>query len=54
MQHRAERLNEVRAALDSGALTADEVVAIVYAQTPSGLLGAAKLSVQAQMDYLSA
>ena len=54
MQHRAERLSEVRAALDSGALTADEVVAIVYAQTPSGLLGAAKLSVQAQMNYLSA
>lgn len=54
MQHRAERLNEVRAALESGARTADEVVDIVYAQTPSGLLGAAKLSVQAQMDYLTA
>lgn len=54
VRHRAERLTEVRAALDSGARTADEVVAIVYAQTPAGLLGAAKLSVQAQMDYLTA
>jgi hypothetical protein len=54
MQHRAERLSEVRAALDTGARTADEVVAIVYAQTSPDLLGAAKLSVQAQMDYLNA
>ena len=54
MQHRAERLNEVREALDTGAQTADDVVAIVYAQTPPGLLGAAKLSVRAQMDYLTA
>jgi len=53
-RHRAERLNEVRAALESGARTADEVVAIVYAQTPQDLLGAAKLSVQAQMDFLTA
>ena len=54
MQHRAERLTSVRAALEAGARTADEVVTIVYAQTPPDLLGAAKLSVQAQMDYLNA
>jgi len=54
IRHRTERLNEVRAALESGARTADEVVAIVYAQTPRDLLGAAKLSVQAQMDFLTA
>jgi glyoxylase-like metal-dependent hydrolase (beta-lactamase superfamily II) len=53
-RHRAERLQEVREAMDSGAATADEVVAIVYATTPPGLLGAARLSVQAQMDYLTA
>jgi len=52
-RHRAERLDEVRQALDSGARTADEVVAIVYAQTPQGLLGAARLSVQAQIEYLA-
>lgn len=52
-QHRAERLDQVRAALDAGARTADEVVAIVYAQTPGNLLGAAKLSVQAQMEFLN-
>lgn len=53
MTHRAERLSDVREALNAGARTADEVVAIVYAQTPENLLGAAKLSVQAQMDYLT-
>ncbi len=53
IKHRAERLDDVRAALDAGARTADEVVAIVYARTPENLRGAAKLSVQAQMDYLT-
>lgn len=53
IKHRAERLDDVRAALDAGALTADEVVAIVYATTPENLRGAARLSVQAQMDYLT-
>ena len=51
--HRAVRLDEVREAMAAGARTADEVVAIVYAQTPQGLLGAARLSVLAQMKYLS-
>lgn len=53
LQHRAQRLDEVRAALDSGARTADEVVGIVYATTPQELLGAATLSVRAQLDYLN-
>lgn len=52
LQHRAQRLDEVRAALDSGARTAEEVVEIVYATTPPELLGAATLSVRAQLDYL--
>lgn len=52
VQHRTARLDEVRAALDSGARTVDEVLAIVYATTPENLLGAARLSVRAQMDYL--
>lgn len=54
LAHRKERLNEVRAALESGARTADDVVAIVYAQTPQELLGAATLSVRAQIEYLNA
>lgn len=54
IRHRADRLDEIRAALATGARTADELVAIVYADTPENLLGAAKLSVQAQMEYLSA
>jgi glyoxylase-like metal-dependent hydrolase (beta-lactamase superfamily II) len=53
IRHRAERLTAVREALDSGARTADDVVAVVYAQTPQELLGAARLSVQAQLDYLA-
>jgi len=52
IRHRAERLTAVREALDSGARNADDVVAVVYAQTPQELLGAARLSVQAQLDYL--
>lgn len=51
-RHRAARLDEVREAMAAGARTADEIVAIVYSQTPQGLLGAARLSVLAQMEYL--
>ena len=53
VKHRAERLDAVRAALDAGARTADDVVSVVYADTPRDLLDAARLSVQAQIDYLS-
>lgn len=52
ISHRAERLDEVRAALASGARTAEEVVAIVYADTPAELLGAATLSVRAQVEFI--
>ena len=40
------------AALDSGARTADDVVATVYADVPRELWPAARLSVLAQLDYL--
>lgn len=52
--HRAVRLDEVRMAMLAGAATADEVVAMVYRETTQDLLGAARLSVLAQMEYLSA
>ena len=50
--HRAERLDQVRAALASGAKTPLEVVAIVYADVDRALWPAAEASVRAQLDYL--
>ena len=52
LAHREQRLDQVRAALDSGARTADDVVATVYADVPRELWPAARLSVLAQLDYL--
>ncbi|HET7901437.1 MAG TPA: MBL fold metallo-hydrolase [Candidatus Nanopelagicales bacterium] len=54
LAHREQRLEQVRAALASGARTADEVVEIVYADVPRDLWPAARLSVLAQLDYLRA
>jgi glyoxylase-like metal-dependent hydrolase (beta-lactamase superfamily II) len=51
--HRKERLDQVRAALETGARTPAEVVAIVYADVDKALWAAAELSVQAQLDYLN-
>ncbi|WP_114202971.1 MBL fold metallo-hydrolase [Janibacter anophelis] len=50
--HRRERLEQVRAAMDAGALDADAVVATVYADVDHSVWPAAKLSVLAQMRYL--
>jgi glyoxylase-like metal-dependent hydrolase (beta-lactamase superfamily II) len=54
LEHRAERLDQVRAAVDRGALTAREVVEEVYQDVDPVLWGAAELSVAAQLDYLRA
>jgi glyoxylase-like metal-dependent hydrolase (beta-lactamase superfamily II) len=54
LAHRQERLDQVRAALDSGARTADDVVEAVYADVPRLLWPAARLSVLAQLEYLGA
>jgi glyoxylase-like metal-dependent hydrolase (beta-lactamase superfamily II) len=51
-RHRAERLDQVRAALAAGARTAQDVVRVVYAQVPPQLRPAAELSVRAQLEYL--
>ena len=53
LRHRLERLEQVRAALASGAGTTDQVVATVYADVDRALWPAARLSVLAQVDYLS-
>lgn len=52
LEHRAERLEQVRAALGTGASTPREVVEIVYADVDETLWGAAELSVAAQLDFL--
>lgn len=56
LEHRRERLDQVRAALAAGASraadVADAVVAQVYADVPRVVWPAARLSVLAQLDYL--
>ncbi len=52
LEHRAERLDQVRAAMASGATTAEQVVEVVYADVEKHLWPAAELSVRAQLDYL--
>jgi glyoxylase-like metal-dependent hydrolase (beta-lactamase superfamily II) len=52
LEHRAERLDQVRAAVAAGASTAREVVETVYRDVDQTLWGAAELSVAAQLDYL--
>jgi glyoxylase-like metal-dependent hydrolase (beta-lactamase superfamily II) len=52
LKHRAERLDQVRAAVAAGDSTAREVVERVYADVPQEVWPAAELSVQAQLEYL--
>jgi glyoxylase-like metal-dependent hydrolase (beta-lactamase superfamily II) len=50
--HRRERLEAVRVALEAGARTPAEVVAIVYAEVDKSLWPAAEVSARAQLQYL--
>jgi len=52
--HRAERLEQVRDAVASGATEPRAVVEVVYAEVARELWPAAELSVRAQLDYLAA
>ncbi len=52
LEHRAERLDQVRAAVEGGATTAREVVESVYSDVDPILWPAAELSVAAQLTYL--
>ncbi len=54
LQHRAARLEQVRAAVASGAVTPQQVVEQVYADVDRALWPAATLSVRAQLDHLGA
>jgi glyoxylase-like metal-dependent hydrolase (beta-lactamase superfamily II) len=51
--HRAERLDQVRAALAAGDRTAADIVTRVYTDIEPGVRRAAELSVRAQLDYLA-
>jgi glyoxylase-like metal-dependent hydrolase (beta-lactamase superfamily II) len=53
LAHRAQRLDQVRAALAAGDTTAEEVVRRVYVDVDPVLWPAAELSVRAQLDYLA-
>lgn len=52
LDHRLERLEQVKGALARGAESAEDVVAMVYADTPLPLRMAAEWSVRAQLEYL--
>ena len=52
LDHRLERLEQVRGSLARGAESAEDVVRMVYADTPSSLRVAAEWSVRAQLEYL--
>lgn len=52
VEHRIARLAEVREALASGCTTSQEVLDVVYADTPEKLKQAASFSVKAQLAYL--
>ena len=54
LAHREARLQQVRAALESGATSADEIVERVYADVDRVLWPAARLSVLAQLAHLRA
>jgi glyoxylase-like metal-dependent hydrolase (beta-lactamase superfamily II) len=52
LAHRANRLAQVETAVESGYVSASEIVAHVYAAVDRSLRPAAELSVLAQLDYL--
>jgi glyoxylase-like metal-dependent hydrolase (beta-lactamase superfamily II) len=52
LEHRRQRLEQVRAALAAGDETAADVVARVYADVDPAVRFAAEMSVRAQMEYL--
>lgn len=52
LAHRRARLDQVRAAVAGGAVTAKDVVEVVYADVDRSVRPAAELSVEAQLEYL--
>lgn len=54
LAHRHARLEQVRDAMQVGAVTVEDIVTMVYADSPAAVLPAARLTVQAQLAYLAA
>jgi glyoxylase-like metal-dependent hydrolase (beta-lactamase superfamily II) len=52
LEHRADRLEQVRAAVVRRGADVDGVLELVYADVPAELWPVARLSLQAQLDYL--
>ncbi len=52
LDHRRERLAQVRGAVDGGATDVDSVLEVVYADVPRTLWPAAARSVEAQLHYI--
>ncbi len=53
LEHRQQRLSQVRTAVEAGAGSVQEVLERVYADVDSRLWEAAALSVRAQLDYMA-
>jgi hypothetical protein len=53
LDHRQDRLAQVREAIAQGHTTPDAIVEHVYTDVPESLWPAAKRSVRAQLDYLA-
>lgn len=53
LRHRHERLDQVRAAIEAGAASVEDVVAMVYEPLPPGVYPAAYASAAAQWQYLT-
>lgn len=53
LEHRSQRLEQVRSAVAVGGADADGVLDLVYADVPRELWPAARLSVLAQLDFLA-
>ena len=53
LEHRHERLDLVAAALAAGTTEPDELLAVVYPEGPPALRWAARLSLAAQVEYLT-
>ncbi len=53
LEHRQQRMSQVRAAVDAGAVSVQEVLERVYVDVDSRLWDAAALSVRAQLDFLA-
>jgi glyoxylase-like metal-dependent hydrolase (beta-lactamase superfamily II) len=53
LEHRRERLALVSAAMAAGTTEPDDLLAVVYPEVPGALLWAARLSLAAQVEYLT-